>query len=292
MKSRDHPFGPDPDSMRVSLLTLTVKVVILAGGRGTRISEETFAKPKPMIHIGPKPILWHIMKYYATYGHKEFIVCLGYRGYQIKEYFYNYRLHNAECVRLTGESKYELFGATDIDDWNIILLETGLETETGGRIAQALNHVGEEAFFITYGDVLASVDLGMLEDCHRKSGLIATVTAGFPPAKYGAIGASGLETPGIQHSLVDSFTEKPTTQMGLVSAGYFITDKRIGNYIKGANVAFEGRPLEELATSGHLGVFKHSGFWQPMDTLRDKMELESLWLDETNQAPWCIWGDT
>lgn len=253
-----------------------MKTVILAGGLGTRISEESHLKPKPMIEIGGRPILWHIMKLYSHYGFNDFIICLGYKGYVVKEYFANYVLHNADLtVDLeTGTLEYH---ATNHEPWRVTLVDTGAETMTGGRLKRVANYLQpDEPFFLTYGDGVADLDLGALAAFHRKHGRDATVTAVAPPGRYGA-----LE---IAEGQVQRFVEKPPGDNGLINGGFFVLQPQVVRRIAGDETVWEQEPLTGLAADGQLMAFRHDGFWAPMDTLRDKNTLEALWA--SGEAPW------
>lgn len=257
-----------------------MKTVILAGGLGTRISEESHLKPKPMIEIGGRPILWHIMKLFSQYGFNDFVICLGYRGYVIKEYFANYVLHNADLtVNLaTGETKYH---ATNHEPWSVTLVDTGPETLTGGRLKRVAKYLDpDEPFFFTYGDGLADVDLRKLADFHRAHGRQATVTAVAPPGRYGA-----LE---LEDGQVRRFIEKPPGDNGLINGGFFVLQPEVVGRIAGDFTSWEVEPLESLAADGELMAYRHDGFWAAMDTLRDKNHLEALWA--SGAAPWRIWS--
>ncbi len=256
-----------------------MKCAILAGGLGTRLSEETSTRPKPMVEIGGKPILWHIMKIYSAQGVNDFIICLGYKGYVIKEYFANYFLHMSDVTFDMKENKMHVHKA-DVEPWTITLVETGEETQIGGRIKRILPYVAsDEAFCLTYGDGLANIDLAQLFAQHKASGLVATVTGSQPPGRFGSIRHEGERVIGFQ--------EKPMGDGGWINGGFFVLSPKVGNYIEGDKTVWEREPMERLAAEGQLGVYFHSGFWQPMDTLRDKKHLEDLW--ETGQAPWKVW---
>ena len=253
-----------------------MKTVILAGGLGTRISEESHLRPKPMIEIGGRPILWHIMKLFASHGYADFIICLGYRGYMIKEYFANYVLHNSDLTvdLSTGEMAYH---ALHQEPWRVTLVDTGSETMTGGRLKRVASHLPEdEPFFLTYGDGLSDVDLTALAAFHRKHGKAATVTAVAPPGRYGA-----LE---IIDGMVQRFTEKPPGDNALINGGFLVLSPSVIDRIEGDHTPLENEPLEGLARDHQLMAFRHDGFWAAMDTLRDKNQLEALWTAGT--APW------
>jgi glucose-1-phosphate cytidylyltransferase len=253
-----------------------MKTVILAGGLGTRISEESHLRPKPMIEIGGRPILWHIMKLYSHYGFNDFIVCLGYRGYMVKEYFANYVLHNADLTVDLARGAVE-YHATNHEPWRVTLVDTGAETMTGGRVKRIAAYLDkDEPFFLTYGDGLADVDLAELAAFHRAHGKEATVTAVAPPGRYGA-----LE---IRDDLVQRFIEKPPGDNGLINGGFFVLQPKALARIAGDETIFEQGPLEGLAHAGQLVAYRHDGFWAAMDTLRDKNHLEALWA--SGEAPW------
>jgi len=256
-----------------------LKAVLLAGGLGTRISEETNVKPKPMIEIGGKPILWHIMKMYSTHGVNDFIVCLGYKGYVIKEYFSNYFLHMSDVTINMRDNTTTIHNNT-AEPWSITLVETGEETMIGGRIKRILPYVAQdEAFCLTYGDGVGDVDISAVIQHHRDAGRLATVTATQPPGRFGAIRYDGDRVLGFQ--------EKPQGDGGWINGGFFVLSPRVGEYIEGDATIWEREPMERLAEEGQLTVHFHEGFWQPMDTLRDKIYLENLW--STGKAPWKTW---
>ena len=251
-----------------------MKAVILAGGRGSRLSEETAIRPKPMVEIGGRPILWHIMRHYAAHGIDEFVVCLGYRGYVIKEYFANYRMHQSDVTFHLGEDRIDVH-RSEAEPWHVTLIDTGEETQTGGRLARVLPHVGDDTFCFTYGDGLADVDIGALVDFHHAQGRLATLTAVQPPGRFGALTLDG--------DRVREFAEKPPDG-GWVNGGFFVLSPEVGSYIAGPDTEWEREPLEGLAAAGQLACYRHTGFWQPMDTVRDREHLERLWEDGT--APW------
>jgi glucose-1-phosphate cytidylyltransferase len=256
-----------------------MKAVLLAGGLGTRLSEETAVRPKPMVEIGGRPILWHIMKIYAAHGVTEFIVCLGYKGYVIKEYFANYFLHSSDVTFKLATNEMVLHRAA-AEPWTVTLIETGEETQIGGRIKRILPHVaGEEAFCLTYGDGVGNVDVSAVIAQHRASGRLATVTAVRPPGRFGAILFEGDQVTG--------FREKPRGDGGWINGGFFVCSPRVGEYIEGDDTVWEREPLERLAANGELGAYFHEGFWQPMDTLRDRRRLEEMW--ESGRAAWKVW---
>jgi glucose-1-phosphate cytidylyltransferase len=256
-----------------------MKAVLLAGGRGTRISEETHLKPKPMIEIGGRPILWHIMKLYSACGVNEFVICCGYKGYMIKEYFANYFLHMSD-VSFDLASNSMTVHERKAEPWKVTLVDTGEDTMTGGRLKQVADHVrGEEAFCFTYGDGLADVDIGALVAFHRRHGRLATVTAVAPPGRFGA-----LE---IHDGRVTAFTEKPRGDGGLINGGFFVLSPRVIDVIEDDATGFESAPMTTLAGRGELMAYEHRGFWQPMDTIRDRTVFEGLW--ESGNAPWKVW---
>ena len=253
-----------------------MKTVILAGGLGTRISEESHLKPKPMIEIGGRPILWHIMTHYSRHGFNDFIVCLGYKGYMIKEYFANYVLHNADVTFDLAKGAVE-YHATNHEPWRVTLVDTGEQTMTGGRLKRVARYLDPGApFFLTYGDGLSDVDLTALAAFHRQQGREATVTAVAPPGRYGALD--------IAEGRVQRFTEKPPGDNGLINGGFFVLEPRVLDRIDGDATVWENAPLEGLAHDGQLNAFRHDGFWAAMDTLRDKNQLEALWA--SGAAPW------
>ncbi|WP_340316729.1 glucose-1-phosphate cytidylyltransferase [Rhizorhabdus argentea] len=256
-----------------------MKTVILAGGLGTRISEESHLKPKPMIEIGGRPILWHIMKLFSQHGFNDFIVCLGYKGYVIKEYFSNYVLHNADLTVDLGAGSIE-YHATNHEPWRVTLVDTGAETMTGGRLKRVARYLDPgEPFFFTYGDGVADVDLQALAAFHKDHGRQATVTAVAPPGRYGALAMTGDQ--------VDRFVEKPPGDNALINGGFFVLQPDVIGRVAGDDMPFEAEPLEGLAREGQLMAYHHPGFWKAMDTLRDKNDLEALWAG--GSAPWRLW---
>ncbi|MEK7763136.1 MAG: glucose-1-phosphate cytidylyltransferase [Nitrospirota bacterium] len=256
----------------------TLKTVLLAGGRGTRITEESEFRPKPMIEIGGKPILWHIMKSYAQYGLHEFLIACGYKSEIIKQYFLNFNLyHNDYRVNLL-DGRRELLGAGSVD-WNVSVVDTGLDTLTGGRLLRLKRWLDQDTFMVTYGDGVSDVDLGALLRMHRAHGKVATVTAVRPPARFGALD--------IQSGQVKRFAEKPITESGWINGGFFVFEPRIFEYLEGDHSTLEREPLERLVADGELMAYQHEGFWQAMDTLRDKQALEALWAG--GKAPWKTW---
>jgi glucose-1-phosphate cytidylyltransferase len=257
-----------------------MKVVILAGGFGTRISEESDFKPKPMIEIGGRPILWHIMKIYAHYGFNEFIICCGYKAYIIKDYFYHYYMHQADMTVDLETNTTDYHGST-VEPWRVTLVDTGLTTMTGGRIKRIQKYVGNEPFLLTYGDGVGDIDIKDLLDFHNRNGRFATLTAVQPFGRFGAIEFGIGEN-------IKAFEEKPKGDRAWINAGFFVCEPRVFDYLgDGDSTVWERDPLERLANDNQLVAYKHNGFWRPMDTLRDKQELESIWSSE--KAPWRIW---
>jgi glucose-1-phosphate cytidylyltransferase len=258
-----------------------MKAVILAGGRGTRISEESQDRPKPMVEVGGRPILWHIMKIYAAAGITDFVILLGYKGYMIKEYFANYYLHTSDVtIDLATGTVTTL--QSQAEPWSVTLLDTGAETMTGGRLLRARDHIGDETFSFTYGDGVADLDIRNVIECHEKSDSVATVTAVQPPGRYGALeldGSNGLTR----------FAEKPRGSSGWVNGGYFVASPAVLDYIDDDQSVFEQAPMNRLSADGALSAYRHSGFWLGMDTLWDKINLNELW--NSGKAPWKIWSD-
>ncbi len=255
-----------------------MKAVILAGGFGSRLSEETDLKPKPMIEIGGKPILWHIMKGYSAHGVSNFVICLGYKGYVIKEYFANYFLHMCDVTFDIARNEMEVHQSM-AEPWRVTLVETGEETMTGGRLQRVLGYVDDGDFCFTYGDGVADVDISALMTFHREHGAIATVTAVQPPGRFGAMEVDG--------DRILRFQEKPRGDGAWINGGFFVLSPEVGRYLDGDDTVWEQEPLRRLAEDGQLSSFRHKGFWQPMDTLRDKRHLEELW--ESGEAPWKVW---
>jgi glucose-1-phosphate cytidylyltransferase len=256
-----------------------MKAVLLAGGLGTRISEETHLKPKPMIEIGGKPILWHIMKIYSEHGVRDFVVCCGYKGYLIKEYFANYFLHMSDVTIDMTKNEMKVH-QQKVEPWKITLVDTGEDTMTGGRLKRVAQYLDKnESFCFTYGDGLSNVDIRDSINFHRNHGKLATVTAVIPPGRYGALERSG--------DLVTSFVEKPPGDGGMINGGFFVLSPKVLDFIDGDQSIWEGEPLGSIAQSGEMMAFEHHGFWQPMDTLRDKNLLEELWV--SGKAPWKVW---
>ncbi|MGY2906893.1 glucose-1-phosphate cytidylyltransferase [Bradyrhizobium sp. URHC0002] len=256
-----------------------MKVVILAGGLGSRISEETTVKPKPLVEIGGKPIIWHIMKIYSHYGHNDFIICLGYKGYLLKEYFANYFLHMSDVTLHLAENRMEVHRET-AEPWRVTLIDTGEATQTGGRIKRAIPYVENDPFFaLTYGDGVADIDLPALIAFHQAHPSKATVTAVRPAKRFGAIAVDG--------TCVTSFKEKPNEDGGWINGGFFLLSPDVKNYIDGDATIWEREPMEQLAQERQLGAYVHHGFWHPMDTLRDRNFLEEEWVN--GRAQWRIW---
>lgn len=257
-----------------------MKAVILAGGLGTRIAEESDTKPKPMVEVGGRPLLWHIMKLYSHHGVKDFIICLGYKGYVIKEFFFNYYRHTSdlEISLTTGEHKVL---NSQSEDWKVTLIDTGAETMTGGRLKRVASYLGNETFCLTYGDGLSDIDITREIAFHKANKKLATVAAVQPPGRFGVLNIDAN-----QH--VSSFEEKPSDEIGWINGGFFVLEPGAIDYIDGDATSWEQSPLSRLAQDGELAAFQHHGFWQPCDTLRDKRDLERLW--DSGKAPWCVWG--
>lgn len=255
-----------------------MQAVILAGGRGSRLTEETLLRPKPMVEIGGRPILWHIMSIYAAHGIHDFVVCLGYRGYMVKEYFANYLLHRSDVTIDLAGNRIEMHNVK-AEPWRVTLVDTGDETMTGGRIRRALPYINTgEPFCMTYGDGLADIDISDLIEFHHRHGTRATVTAVRPPGRFGSLEVSGTR--------VTSFSEKPPGDGGWINGGFFVLSPLIDEYIEGDATVWESEPLERLAREDQLACYAHSGFWYAMDTVRDRDHLESLWL--SGEAPWRV----
>lgn len=253
-----------------------MKAVIFAGGLGTRISEESDLRPKPMVEIGGRPILWHIMKMYSNHGVKDFIICLGYKGYMIKEYFYNYYRHTADFKINLATGDYEVLN-TDSEEWTITFIETGLETQTGGRLKRVKNYVGNETFCLTYGDGVSDIDISEEIVFHKKHGKMATVAAVQPPGRFATLSIDKTYQ-------VTEFREKNIDEVGWINGGFFVLESSVLELIHGDETIWEREPLENLAKTGELVAYQHSGFWKPMDTLREKRELEMLY--QSGRAPW------
>lgn len=257
-----------------------MKAVILAGGLGTRISEETHLRPKPMIEIGGRPILWHIMRIYSSHGINDFVICCGYKGYVIKEYFKHYFEHMSDMTIDITKNTVEIHKHA-AEPWRVTLIDTGIDTMTGGRLKRVASYLeNDDAFCFTYGDGVGDVDISASIAQHRASSKLATLTAVTPPGRFGALGIKG--------GSVTEFHEKPRGDGGLINGGFFVLSPRAIDYVAGDETSWEREPLEALAKDGQLGAFVHNGFWQPMDTLRDKMHLEELWA--SGNAPWRVWA--
>jgi glucose-1-phosphate cytidylyltransferase len=257
-----------------------MKVVILAGGMGTRISEESHLKPKPMIGIGEKPILWHIMKLYSHYGFNEFIILAGYKSYVIKEYFVDYFIHNSDLKIDLATNTIETINHKS-EPWKLTILDTGLNTMTGSRIKKAKEYIGSEPFMLTYGDGVSNVDINALIEAHKKSGKTATLTTVQPEGRFGVLDI-------MKDGTIKTFEEKPKGEGGWINGGFFVLQPEVFDYIPGGDdVIWERAPLEKLAKDGQLNAYKHTGFWKPMDAMRDKIVLEELWA--AGKAPWKVW---
>jgi len=257
-----------------------MKVVILAGGLGTRLAEETIVRPKPMVEIGDRPMLWHIMKIYSSFGMNDFVICLGYRGYMVKEYFANYHLHTSDVTFDVAANRMEVHQST-AEPWRVTLVETGAETMTGGRLRRVLDYLDDDDdFCFTYGDGVADIDMGRLVEFHREQGTIATVTAVQPSGRFGSMRIDG--------SRVTEFTEKPAGDEAWINGGFFVLRREVGDYLENDATVWEREPLRRLAAGGQLSSYRHTGFWQPMDTLREKVRLQELW--ESGAAPWKAWA--
>jgi len=255
-----------------------IKCIILAGGLGTRISEETSSRPKPMVEIGGKPILWHVMKIYSAHGISDFIICAGYKGYVIKEYFANYFLHMSDVTFDMEKNSMEVH-EKHAEPWRVTVVDTGDDTMTGGRLKRVAHYIGDETFCMTYGDGVGNIDIAASIAAHKGSGKLATVTAVQPPGRFGMLDIEGNSVAG--------FIEKPEGDGGWVNGGFFVLEPSVFNYISGDHMLWERDPLQRLAAEGQLHACHHRGFWQPMDTLRDKQSLEELW--QSGKAPWKVW---
>ena len=255
-----------------------MKAVILAGGYGTRLSEETDIKPKPMVEIGDKPILWHIMKIYSAYGVNDFIICCGYKGYIIKEYFSNYYLHSSDITFDMSQNKMELHHCNS-EPWRVTLIDTGLNSGTGGRLKKIKPYLEDEDFCFTYGDGVSSINIQKLIDFHKKSKTVATVTAVLPPSRYGVLA--------FDENKIIGFDEKPEGDGGWINGGFFVLSPKVIDYIADDTTHWEHAPMKHLVAEGQLCAYYHHGFWHPMDTLRDKKSLEAMWV--SGKAPWKIW---
>lgn len=255
-----------------------MKAVILAGGFGTRLSEETQLKPKPMIEIGGKPILWHILKIYSAHGINEFIICLGYKGHVIKEYFADYSLNMSDVTFDMKNNKMEVH-RNNIEPWRVTLVETGMDTLTGGRLKRVRDYIGNETFCFTYGDGFGNIDIKRTIDFHKRHGKLATLTGVEPPGRYGVLT--------IQNDLITSFSEKPHGEGGWINGGFFVLEPGVFDYIEGDSTVWERHPLETMATEGQLAVYKHYDFWHGINTLADKAVVEKIW--DSGKAPWKVW---
>ena len=256
-----------------------MKAVILAGGLGTRIAEESDTKPKPMVEVGGRPLLWHIMKLYSHHGVNDFVICLGYKGYVIKEFFFNYYRHMSDMRIDLRTGDHQILNSQS-EDWRITLVDTGAETMTGGRLKRAAKYLDGETFCLTYGDGVADVDISAEIAAHKRHGKLATVLAVQPPGRFGVLNIDATHR-------VTSFVEKPKDEIGWINGGFFVLEPDAIDYVDGDATSWEKEPLMNLAKDGQLNAFTHTGFWQPCDTLRDKRELETLWL--TGKAPWNVW---
>lgn len=258
-----------------------MKAVILAGGLGTRIAEESDTKPKPMVEVGGKPLLWHIMKTYAHHGIKDFVICLGYKGYVIKEFFFNYYRHMSDMIIDLNTGEHQILN-NQAEDWRITLVDTGSETMTGGRLKRVAPYLSSETFCLTYGDGLSDINISAELEFHRQHGKLATVAAVQPPGRFGVLNIDLTNQ-------VTSFEEKPSDEIGWINGGFFVLEPGVIPYIDGDDTSWERAPLSNLAKDGQLAAFHHKGFWQPCDTLRDKRELEVLW--SGGKAPWRNWEE-
>jgi glucose-1-phosphate cytidylyltransferase len=255
-----------------------IKVVILAGGLGTRLQEETSVKPKPMVEIGGKPILWHILKIYSAHGVNDFVICCGYKGYIIKEYFANYFLHMSDVTFDMAQNQMKVHQQF-AEPWRITLVDTGEETMTGGRLKRVRNYIGDEDFCFTYGDGVSDIDICALIDFHKSKGKLATVTVIQPPSRFGVMG--------VEDEVVRSIKEKPNSDGSWINGGFFVLSPKVIDYIEGDTTIWERGPMERLVQDGQLSAYYHNGFWQPMDTLREKLYLDELW--KLGKAPWKVW---
>lgn len=254
-----------------------MQLIILAGGLGSRLSEETSTRPKPLVEIGGMPIMWHIMKIYASHGVKNFVICLGYKGYMIKEFFANLRLHSSD-ITISADGSIKYHGEPD-NDWTITMVDTGAATQTGGRLLRVKDYLDGPEFFMTYGDGLGDVDITKLREFHQQNACLATVTATRPTARFGALELDG--------HVVNAFVEKPMAEAGWINGGFFVLNKDVFDYISNDGTLWEQEPMRELVANRQLAAFQHDGFWQPMDTLREKQILEELW--SSGNAPWKVW---
>jgi glucose-1-phosphate cytidylyltransferase len=256
-----------------------MKVVILAGGLGTRLSEETVIKPKPMVEIGGMPVLWHIMKIYSSHGFNDFVICLGYKGYLIKEYFANYFLHKSDVTISLKDNSLKVHDS-QAEPWSITLVDTGVSSMTGGRIKRIQDHVGNEPFLLTYGDGVGDVDITALVKFHKNHGKLCTITSVQPSGRFGILNIS-------EGNQVNSFLEKPKGDGSWINGGYFVCEPQVFDFIEDDNTIWERDPLESIAAKGEMNAYKHNGFWRPMDTLKDKNDLNDLW--ENDKALWKTW---
>jgi glucose-1-phosphate cytidylyltransferase len=259
-----------------------MKAVILAGGHGTRLSEETTIKPKPLVEVGGKPILWHIMKIYGAHGINDFIICCGYKGHMLKQYFAHYFLYQCDCTFDLKKNSMEIL-RNGVEDWRVTLVDTGDQTMTGGRLKRVRDYIGDETFCMTYGDGVADVNICAVVEFHRREGLLATVTAVKPPGRFGAFTLAQGQT------RAASFREKPDGDGAWVNGGFFVLEPGAIDYIAGDDTVWEREPMERLARDQKMAAYRHQGFWHPMDTLRDNMHLEGLW--NSGNAPWKVWKD-
>lgn len=260
---------------------INMKVLLLAGGFGTRLSEETDIRPKPMVEIGGKPILWHIMKIYSKYGFNDFVILLGYKGYYIKEYFANYFLHQSDVTIDMRDGKMEVLNNSS-EPWKVTLLDTGLNSMTGSRIKKAQKLIGNESFMLTYGDGVSDINIEELVKFHKSHGKVVTMTSAQPEGRFGALNIE-------ENNQVTHFLEKPKGDGGWINAGFFVCEPKVFDYIEDSDdsIVFEQKPLQSLAQDGEIFTFKHNGFWKPMDSLKDKNDLNKLWSE--NKAPWKVW---
>jgi len=257
-----------------------MKAVILAGGYGTRLSEETTVRPKPMVEIGGRPILWHIMKIFSHYGINNFIICCGYKGYLIKEYFSNYQMRESD-ITFDFKNNNMKVNHNGVEPWKVSLIDTGIDTMTGGRIKRVREYIGDETFCMTYGDGVSDLKLNELIEFHKKNNVLATLTAVRPPGRFGTFSL------GHEEEKISSFKEKPEKENAWINGGFFVLEPEVFDYIEGDATVWEKDPLENLANDGKLAAFRHTGFWQPMDTLRDKNVIEKYW--EAEKTPWKVW---
>jgi glucose-1-phosphate cytidylyltransferase len=259
-------------------LDVSMKAVILAGGLGTRIAEESTVRPKPMVEIGGKPILWHIMKIFSAHGVNDFVICLGYKGYMIKEYFANYHLHLCDVTFDVANNAMQVH-QNNAEPWRVTLVDTGDQTATGGRLKRVARYLGDDDFYFTYGDGVGNIDLNAVLALHRAQETLATVTTVQPPGRFGAVN--------MKDSKITSFVEKPVGDGGWINGGFFVLSPKVIDYIEDDSTVWERAPMERLAAEGNLSAYLHDGFWHPMDTLRDKIALDEMW--NTGQAPWKLW---